>query len=72
GLFREGEVAPCPLSHRLRVTAISEQPLIRVFGPDYFTYPPALFADPQHMNPTGAKVYTADLARLLKASGAFD
>lgn len=72
GLFREGEVAPCPSSDQFRLTAMSERPLIRVFGPDYFVYPPTLFADPQHMNPTGARVYTSELARLLKASGAFD
>ncbi|WP_132013654.1 MULTISPECIES: hypothetical protein [unclassified Bradyrhizobium] len=72
GLFREGEVAPCAASDQLRMTVMSEWPLIRVIGPDYFVYPPALFADPQHMNPSGAKVFTADLARLLKATGAFD
>ncbi|WP_162250098.1 MULTISPECIES: hypothetical protein [unclassified Bradyrhizobium] len=72
GLFRTGEAAPCPPGDQLRMTVMSERPLIRLFGPDYFVYPPTLFADPQHMNPIGAKVYTADLARLLKASGAFD
>ncbi len=70
--FRAGEVAAWPAADSGRLTVISEHPLIRVLGPDYFTYPPALFADPQHVNPTGARVYTADLARLLKASGAFD
>jgi|UPI00076AC338 hypothetical protein len=71
-LFRTGEVAPCPPSDQLRMTVLSERPLVRALGPDYFVYPPTLFADPQHMNPTGATIYTADLARLLKASGAFD
>lgn len=70
--FRVGEVAPWPAPDRTGSTTISEHPLMRVLGPDYFTYPPALFADPQHMNPNGALVYTADLARLLKAGGAFD
>ncbi|MGH2266586.1 hypothetical protein ACQ1Z3_15940, partial [Enterococcus faecalis] len=70
--FRAGEVAPWPATDRIKPSTISELPLIRVIGPDYFTYPPSLFADPQHMNPTGALVYTADIARLLKASGAFD
>lgn len=70
--YRVGEVAAWPAVDNTRFLAISEHPLIRVLGPDYFTYPPALLSDPQHMNPTGAQVYTADLARLLKASGAFD
>lgn len=70
--FRAGEFAPPPAADRTRSTTISDHPLIRVLGPDYWTYPPALFADPQHMNPRGAQAYTADLAKLLKASGAFD
>jgi len=70
--YRTGEAAAWPAADSRRVATISEQPLIRVLGPDYFTYPPALLADPQHMNPAGAQGYTADLARLLKASGAFD
>ena len=70
--FRTGEFAPAPAADNTRLATISEHPLIRVLGPDYWTYPPALFADPQHMNPRGAQAYTADLARLLKNSGAFD
>ncbi|WP_375314035.1 hypothetical protein WHZ77_13095 [Bradyrhizobium sp. A5] len=70
--FRVGEAASWPAPDGTGLITISEHPLMRVLGPDYLTYPPALFADPQHMNPTGALVYTADLARLLKASGAFD
>jgi hypothetical protein len=70
--YRAGEAAAWPAADSTRVATIAEQPLVRVLGPDYFTYPPALLADPQHMNPAGAQAYTADLARLLKASGAFD
>jgi hypothetical protein len=70
--FRAGEAAPWPAADDARPAVVSEHPLIRVLGPDYFIYPPALFADPQHMNPAGTQVYTADLARFLKASGAFD
>jgi hypothetical protein len=69
--YRIGEFAPAPVADAGRVAVITDQPLIRVLGPDYFSYPPALFADPQHTNPQGALVYTADLARLLKRSGAF-
>jgi hypothetical protein len=70
--FRTGEFAPPPAADNARLTTISDRPLIRVLGPDYWSYPPALFADPQHMNPRGAQAYTADLATLLKNSGAFD
>jgi hypothetical protein len=70
--FRIGEFAPAPAADNVRLATISDHPLIRVLGPDYFSYPPAFFADPHHMNPRGALAYTADLARLLKTSGAFD
>jgi len=69
--FRTGEFAPAPATDG-RLVTISEDPLIRVVGPDYFSYPPAFFADPSHMNPRGALAYTDDLARLLKASRVFD
>ncbi|MFB9265478.1 hypothetical protein ACFFWD_20370 [Bradyrhizobium erythrophlei] len=70
--FRTGEFAPPPAADRARLEAISDRPLIRVLGPDYFVYPPAFFSDPQHMNPRGAQAYSIDLAKLLKMSGAFD
>jgi hypothetical protein len=70
--FRTGEFAPPPAADNARLTTISDRPFIRVLGPDYLTYPPAFFADPQHMNPRGAQAYTADLARLLKTSGVLD
>jgi hypothetical protein len=70
--YRSGQFAPAPATDKARLATVLERPLIRVLGPDYWTYPPALFADPQHMNPRGAQAYTADLARLLKHSGAFD
>jgi hypothetical protein len=70
--YRIGEFAPAPAADAGRLATIADQPLIRVLGPDYFSYPPALFADPHHMSPRGASVFTADLARLLKGSGGFD
>ena len=70
--FRIGEFAPAPAADQARLATISDHPSIRVVGPDYFSYPPAFFADPVHMNPRGAPAYTADLARLLKSSGVLD
>jgi len=70
--FRTGEFAPAPAADSARLLTISDHPLIRVLGPDYFIYPPAFFADPQHMNPRGALAYTDDLARLLRTSGVLD
>lgn len=69
---RNGEFAPAPASDWDRLVTISKFPLIRILGPDYFNYPPAFFADPAHVNPRGALAYTADLAQLLKNSGALD
>jgi hypothetical protein len=70
--FRIGEFAPAPAADNARLATISDHPRTRVLGPDYFSYPPAYFADPGHMNPEGAAVYSTDLARLLKSSGVFD
>jgi hypothetical protein len=70
--FRIGQYAPAPASDQGRLATISAQPLMRIVGPDYFSYPPARFADASHMNLNGALAYTADLAKLLKASGVFD
>lgn len=70
--FRIGEYAPAPAADQTRLATVSAQPLIRVSGPDYFSYPPARFSDPNHMNLAGALVYTADLAKLLKTSGVFN
>jgi hypothetical protein len=70
--YRIGEFAPTPAADKTRLATLSDHPLIRVLGPDYFSYPPASFADPMHMNPRGALAYTNDLASLLKTSGVFD
>jgi hypothetical protein len=70
--FRTGEFAPAPAADNSRLATTSDYPRIRVLGPDYFSYPPAFFADPHHMNLRGAEAYTADLAKLLKSSGALD
>ena len=66
---RIGQFASAPVADNARLATISDHPRIRVMGPDYFSYPPAYFADPVHMNLQGALAYTADLARLLKSSG---
>lgn len=70
--FRNGQFASSRPSDDARLATISDRPLIRVLGADYWTYPPALFADPQHVSPRGASAYTRDLAGLLKNSGIFD
>lgn len=69
---RIGQFASAPAADNARLATISDHPRIRVMGPDYFSYPPAYFADPVHMNLQGALAYTADLARLLKSSGVVD
>jgi hypothetical protein len=70
--YRIGEFAPAPAADNARLTTISEHPRIRILGPDYFSYPPAFFADPLHMNLQGAQAFTTDLAKLLKSSGVVD
>jgi len=69
---RIGEFAPAPAADDARLLTLSEHPRIRIMGPDYYNYPPALFSDPVHMNLQGALAYTADLAKLLKSTGVVD
>jgi hypothetical protein len=69
GYYRTEEFAPSPTGDGTSPLVLSDAPLIRVTGPDYWLYPPTSFADPVHLNPTGASTYTAALAELLKARG---
>jgi hypothetical protein len=41
-------------------------PRLRVVGPAYYLYPPAMFSDPVHLNPHGAAAYTSAVAALFK------
>jgi hypothetical protein len=41
-------------------------PEIEVVGPTYWLLPPALFSDPTHTNPAGAREYTTRLWHLLE------
>jgi hypothetical protein len=68
---RTGEFAPAPSADADRDTVISTSPLVRLIGPDYWTYPTHYFADPVHLNPSGRSIYTADLAALLQKHRAF-
>lgn len=68
---RTGEFAPAPATDALRAKVISHTPDVVVLGPDYYTYPAPRFADPVHLNPAGSKLYTQDLAKLFRATGAY-
>jgi hypothetical protein len=70
--YRIGEFKSAPAADSTRLETLSNNPRIRILGPDYFNYPPGYFADPHHMNLRGAQAYTVDLAKLLKSSGVFD
>jgi hypothetical protein len=63
---RVGEIAPPASADLERLAIVSRSPLIEIAGPDDWLYPAADFADPVHLNPSGARLYTQDLARLLK------
>lgn len=68
---RSGEFARAPAADADRDTVISTSPLVRLIGPDYWTYPTSYFADPVHLNPPARSAYTADLAALLQRHRAF-
>ncbi len=62
---RIGEFAPAPSIDNEFAENLAAHSSCRVVGPNYFSYPPALFNDPIHLNPDGAKAYTADLYNLI-------
>jgi hypothetical protein len=64
--YRAGEFAPAPAADADRDALVSASPLVRIIGPDHWTYPTSYFADPVHLNPPGALAYTADLAALFR------
>jgi hypothetical protein len=66
---RTGEVASPNAQDQNRFETLSTSPVLRLVGPDYWTYPPSNFSDPVHLNQMGASTYTADLAKLLKMYG---
>lgn len=62
---RIGEFAPAPPVDTEFADNLAAHSSCVVVGPNYFSYPPAFFNDPIHLNPDGAKAYTADLYNLI-------
>ena len=54
------------LARRAIMNALASDPEIEVVGPTYWLLPPALFSDPTHTNPAGAREYTTRLWNLLR------
>jgi hypothetical protein len=48
------------------VEALRPFPEFRVLGDEYLRYPNRYFSDTGHLNPEGADLYTAEIARLMK------
>jgi hypothetical protein len=44
----------------------SPLPRLRIAGPAYYLYPPAMFSDPVHLNSNGAATYTNAVAALFR------
>lgn len=63
--LRQGELAPAPQVDRAFATLLGQHTSCRMLGPDYYLYPNHMFSDVMHLNPEGAKVYTAELYRLV-------
>lgn len=63
--MRTGQAAPAPAIDRPFARMLSQSSPCKLLGPDYFLYPPHLFSDMTHLNREGAKVYTADIYRLV-------
>lgn len=63
--MRTGELGPAPAVDAGFAALLARATSCRMLGPDYYLYPPHMFSDTTHLNREGAKVYTADLYRLL-------
>lgn len=63
--MRTGQAAPAPAIDRPFGQLLSRSTSCTMLGPDYFLYPPRMFSDMTHLNREGAKVYTADIYRLV-------
>ena len=64
--LRRGEGAEPPAAHTVAADRLRPYPEIEVVGPTYWLLPPALFSDPTHTNPAGAREYTTRLWNLLR------
>ncbi len=63
--LRRGEGAEPPAEDNVVAEQLKSYPEIEVIGPTYWLLPPAMFSDPTHTNPTGAREYTTRLWHLL-------
>lgn len=64
--LRRGEGAEPPAADTVAADKLRPYPEIEVVGPTYWLLPPALFSDPTHTNPAGAREYTNRLWDLLR------
>lgn len=64
--LRRGEGAEPPAADTVAADKLRPYPEIEVVGPTYWLLPPALFSDPTHTNPAGAREYTTRLWDLLQ------
>jgi hypothetical protein len=62
---RQGELAPSPAFAAGVAARMKGWSRFRVAGPAYFLFPNRYFADPVHLNPEGARLYTGKLAEIL-------
>jgi len=72
GNMRAGAQAAASEADTQRDASLPGGSGFRIIGPDYWTYPPADFSDPVHLNPRGADRYTRELAQLILKSGALN
>lgn len=63
--LRRGEGAEPPAADTVATEQLRPYPEIEVVGPTYWLLPPAMFSDPTHTNPAGAREYTTLLWHLL-------
>ena len=64
---RVGELAP-PAQKADGLIPVPGAPGVFTLGPDYWLYPPTYFADPIHLNPSGAKLFSQRLGQLFRTA----
>ena len=55
-----------PGVNKAMVEALQPYPEFRVLGDEYLRFPNRYFSDTGHLNPEGAELYTAEMAKLVK------
>ncbi len=70
--YRTHQFAPVEAQNRASVASLAPYSPVRIAGPDYVQLDNRFFSDPNHVNPSGAALYTKAVCNLFKEAVAHD